>query len=97
MTEDEQQPSRDGFIAPLARYRGKFSPQKLAFNANLQEFAQQVSLLCNLETNGKVSSEEAYQEIKRIWKALKSSKQALIDNADSNPDSTEQDRPGPEA
>lgn len=97
MAEDEQQSNRDRFIAPLARYRGDFSPQKLAFNANLQEFAQQVALLCNLETNGKVSSEEAYQEIKRIWKALKSSKKSLLDGSEGDSASPGQEGPGPEA
>lgn len=83
--EESQSVKRDRFIAPLARYRGEFSPHNLAFNANLQEFAQQVSLLCNLETNGKVSSDEAYEEIKRMWRLLKSSKKNLIDSAPNSP------------
>lgn len=76
---------RDQFTSPLAKYNGEFSPQQLAFNANLQEFAQRVSLLCGLETNGKVSAQDTYKEIKRLWKSLKASKQELIDSKNPPP------------
>ncbi|MBD2325440.1 hypothetical protein H6G21_00990 [Alkalinema sp. FACHB-956] len=73
---------KDAFTMPYATYRGEFMPEHLLFNANLQEFAQRVSLLCNLETAGKVSPEETYQQIKQLWKDLKSSKKTLLDEAD---------------
>ncbi|MEM9151661.1 MAG: hypothetical protein AAGB19_14565, partial [Cyanobacteria bacterium P01_F01_bin.3] len=57
---------------------GEFTPQNLAFNANLQEFAQRVSLICGLETGGKVSSTDAYNDIKKLWKELKASKKNLL-------------------
>lgn len=78
---------RDKFISPLAKYQGEFSPQQLAFNANLQEFAQRVSLLCSLETNGKVSAQDTYKEIKQLWKSLKTSKQELLDSQTPPPPS----------
>ncbi|NES94319.1 MAG: hypothetical protein F6K32_03680 [Desertifilum sp. SIO1I2] len=65
------------FIYPRSTYRGDFTPENLMFNANLQEFAQRVSIVCNLETNGKVSSETAYQQIKDLWQQLKISKDNL--------------------
>ncbi|MBE9062737.1 hypothetical protein [cf. Phormidesmis sp. LEGE 11477] len=68
----------DNFVTPRSKYQGKFTPQNLAFNANLQEFAQRVSLICGLETGGKVSSAEAYKDIKKLWKNLKASKKNLI-------------------
>lgn len=77
---DLQPPSKDDFLFPRSKYWGEFSPQRLAFNANLQEFAQRVSFLCNLETGGKLEPEEAYNEIKRLWKDLKNSKKNLIDS-----------------
>lgn len=70
---------KDSFFHPQAKYRGEFSPEELAFNANLQEFASRVGIVCNLETGGKMSSEEAYSEIKQLWKQLKQSKQELLD------------------
>lgn len=68
---------RDEFLYPRSPYRGEFTPENLAFNANLQEFAQRVSYVCALETNGKISTEEAYKQIKSLWKQLKRSKKQL--------------------
>jgi hypothetical protein len=65
------------FLYPRSRYYGKVQPENLVFNANLQEFAQQVSYICNLETSGKISSEEAYQKIRVLWKQLKRTKKQL--------------------
>ncbi len=69
--------SRDDFFYPRSRYHGNFSPQHLAFNANLQEFAQKVGYICALETNGKLPPGAAYQQIKALWEQLKSSKKTL--------------------
>ena len=66
------------FLTPRSQYRGEFTPQNLAFNANLQEFAQRVSLICGLETGGKISSAQAYEDIKQLWKDLKASKKNLL-------------------
>lgn len=79
---DNTETSKNQFLYPTGRYRGEFTPEHLAFNANLQEFAQRVSLLCGLETGGKIPPEAAYQEIKQLWKQLKKSKQALLDQTD---------------
>ncbi|HEY9670814.1 MAG TPA: hypothetical protein V6D11_05170 [Waterburya sp.] len=67
----------DEFLYPRSRYYGQVKPQNLVFNANLQEFAQRVTVICNLETNDKLSSEEAYRQIKVLWKQLKRSKKQL--------------------
>lgn len=65
------------FASPRSRYRGQFKPENLLFNANLQEFAQRVMIISNLETGGKISPEASYKEIKSLWKNLKHSKQSL--------------------
>lgn len=70
---------KDSFFYPRARYYGDFKPENLAFNANLQEFAHRVAYICNLETGGKITSEDAYLEIRRLWKQLKRSKTELLD------------------
>jgi len=77
--------SKDNFLYPRSRYRGEFTPQQLAFNANLQEFAQRVGILCSLETGGKIKSSEAFDEIKQMWKQLETSKNELLDAPDSPP------------
>jgi glutathione peroxidase-family protein len=67
----------DNFLYPRSRYRGDFQPENLMFNANLQEFAQRVMFISNLETNGKLTPHESYREIKTLWKQLKTSKKSL--------------------
>jgi hypothetical protein len=72
---------RDKFLHPRSPYYGEFKPENLVFNANLQEFAQKISYICNLETAGKIPPGEAYVRIKDLWKELKVSKKELgIDN-----------------
>ncbi len=68
---------RDEFIFPRNRYYGDFKPENVVFNANLQEFAQRVNYICNLETGGKLPPDEAYEAIKDLWKQLKASKREL--------------------
>ena len=65
------------FLYPRSRYYGKVQPENLVFHANLQEFAQLVSYICNLETAGKISPEEAYEKIRDVWKQLKRSTKEL--------------------
>ncbi len=65
------------FLHPHYPYRGKVKPENLVFNANLQEFAQKVSYICNLETGGKIPPEDAYKQIKSLWKQVKRSKKQL--------------------
>jgi hypothetical protein len=43
----------------------------------LQEFAQRVSYISGLETGGKLSPEQAYEQVKSLWKQLKKSKKAM--------------------
>lgn len=68
---------RSEFLFPFSRYRGEVKPENLVFNANLQEFAQRVSLISGLESNGKLSPQEAYEQIESLWGQLKRSKHQL--------------------
>ena len=68
---------KENFLYPHSKYYGEFKPENLVFNANLQEFAQKVGYIVNLQTAGKVTSEEAYEKIKALWKKLKHSKKEL--------------------
>jgi hypothetical protein len=62
---------------PQSRYYGKFTPENLMFNANLQEFSHRVSIICALETGGKISSQDAFLEITELWQQLDQSKREL--------------------
>lgn len=68
---------KENFLYPRGRYYGQVKPENLVFNANLQEFAQRISYICNLETSGKIPPEQAYEQIKDLWKNLKRSKKEL--------------------
>jgi hypothetical protein len=68
---------KEQFLYPRSSYRGEFTPENMLFNANLQEFAQRVGYICNLETSGKIKPGEAYRHIKVMWKQLKQSKKEL--------------------
>jgi hypothetical protein len=74
MTQD---PHNNEFLAPRSRYYGRFTPENLAFNANLQEFALRVNTLCGLETGGKISPLEAYLEIRQLWQRLEETYSSL--------------------
>jgi hypothetical protein len=68
---------KDEFLYPRSTYRGEFTPENLVFNSNLQEFAHKVGYICTLETSGKLSSAEAYDRIRELWKTLKRSRKEL--------------------
>jgi hypothetical protein len=74
---NNREKQKNQFFYPQYPYRGEFTPENLLLNANLQEFAQKVSYICNLETNGKISSQLAYLQIKDLWKKLNSSAKNL--------------------
>ena len=65
------------FLFPQSRYYGTFSPENLVFNANLQEFSYRISIICALETGGKISSQDAYSQVTELWQQLQQSKQNL--------------------
>ena len=69
--------NKNDFLHPHYSYHGKVKPENLVFNSNLQEFAHKISYICNLETGGKLPPEQAYQQIKSLWKDLKKSRKEL--------------------
>ncbi|MCP9785032.1 hypothetical protein [Cyanobium sp. N5-Cardenillas] len=63
-------------------YRGSdWSPERLMFHQNLESFADQVGLIVGLQANGKMSQDEAYEKIKKIWKGLKFTRDSLFDGS----------------
>ena len=78
-----------GVRSPLEAYSGyrgeDWTPQRLAFHQNLTAFAERVGLIVGLQSNGKMSQDEAYVEICRIWKDLKESKKHLLADGTDQP------------
>jgi len=75
----------EGVRSPMpavSSYRGQdWTPQRLAFHQNLETFAERVGLIVALQSNGKLSQEEAYAEIRRTWNQLKDSKTTLLNHS----------------
>lgn len=74
---DHNQVEKNNFLYHRYQYQGKFNPENLVFNANLQEFSQRVGYICNLETRGKLSPQQSYEQIQALWEELTKSYQAL--------------------
>jgi len=71
-------PDKDNFLYPKPTFQGETTLPNLMFDANLQEFSQRVGMICALENGGKITTEEAYHEIKVLWKKLKESKVNIL-------------------
>ena len=60
-------------------YRGDdWTPTSLVFHQNLESFAERVGLIVALQSNGKLTQEQAYDQIRTIWKKLGESKKDLL-------------------
>ena len=71
-------------MEPHGSYRGDdWSPERLAFHQNLESFADRVGLIVGLQSNGKIGQEQAYSQIKKLWKEIKQSKDALLKAGES--------------
>ena len=72
----------DSVQSPLeshSSYRGEdWSPKRLVFHQNLESFADRVGLIVGLQSNGKLTQEQAYSLIRKVWKELKLSKDVLL-------------------
>jgi hypothetical protein len=72
-------PGKEEFIYPHRPFRGEFTPENLLLDANLQEFATRVGIICALENSGKLSPLDAYEQIKVLWQQLEASRHQLFE------------------
>ncbi|MBD2438085.1 hypothetical protein [Nostoc sp. FACHB-110] len=75
---------KHNFIYQRYQYSGKFTTKNLVFNTNLQEFAQRVGYISNLQTAGKLSMYDSYEQIEHLWEQLKENFQMLNLEPDIN-------------
>jgi hypothetical protein len=68
---------KSDFLNPRSRFHGEFTPENLVFDSNLQEFSHRVGIICALETGGKLTPEQAFEQIRSLWQQLELSKQQL--------------------
>jgi hypothetical protein len=71
--------NKEDFIYPQKPFRGEFTPENLLLDANLQEFAGRVGIICALENSGKLSPLDAYEQIKVLWHQLETSRKHLFE------------------
>ncbi len=57
----------DSLLYQNNSYHGPTNPENLIFNDRLQAFNQKVSFICSLETAGKLTPQESYQQIEHLW------------------------------
>jgi hypothetical protein len=60
------------FFCPQARYTGTPLPGHETFNFHFQYFANRVSLLCALQTGGKLSPSDAHRRLLHLWQEFES-------------------------
>ena len=82
LNSNQPEGDQEGVRSPLeahSSYRGDdWTPTSLIFHQNLESFAERVGLIVALQSNGKLSQEEAYAQIRTIWKKLGESKKDLL-------------------
>jgi hypothetical protein len=67
-------------IQGFSHYRGSdWTPERLAFHQNLEQFADRVGLIVGLQGNGKISQEVAYDQIRQLWASLRDSRSSLLE------------------
>ena len=80
---DGKRTAESGVTPPMeaySSYRGSdWSPERLAFHQNLESFAERVGLIVGLQSNGKMSQDQAYDEIRKLWQSLRTSKDNLLE------------------
>lgn len=67
----------DSVIYPRSSYYGGLTVEYLAYNAGLQEISQKIADICALESEKKISAEQAYEEIKNLWAQFKQNQSEL--------------------
>lgn len=67
-------------LEAFSPYHGEdWTPERLAFHQNLEQFADRVGLIVGLQGNGKISQEMAFDQIKQLWAGLRNSKITLLE------------------
>jgi hypothetical protein len=70
-------------MSPMEAFSGyhgaDWTPERLLFHQNLEQFADRVGLIVGLQGNGKITQDAAYDEIKKLWSLLRTSRSSLFD------------------
>ncbi|NJK36004.1 MAG: hypothetical protein HC919_14290 [Oscillatoriales cyanobacterium SM2_2_1] len=64
-------------MAYYRRFHGRFTPQNLVFDANLQDFAVRVGYISARENSGQLPAAEAFDQVRILWEQLSRSYELL--------------------
>ncbi|MBD2388037.1 hypothetical protein H6G32_21940 [Cylindrospermum sp. FACHB-282] len=67
----------DTFIYPPSLYCNNPTPENIAFNTQLQKLAAEIAYISGLEASGLISPDEAYKEVKALWKQFQQFKKGI--------------------
>ena len=59
------------FLYPQSPYAENFTSNNFPLDADLSEFCIIICYVCRLESEGKMTHEEAYNQIKNVWHELR--------------------------
>lgn len=79
MTTSKQQQAKEEFLYPTPHLNPEsdISFLDIATINNINNFSHHVSYLSNMAIGGKMTPENAYKEIKKLYKAMKQSHKSL--------------------
>jgi hypothetical protein len=75
--EDKMMTHNSDFIHPHSHYYGELTPENVQFHNQMEDFVQESTMISNLAGNGKMSLDDAFGEIEKLWQQLIQSKQEL--------------------
>ena len=68
--DNKRKNAKNEFLCPKSAYRGQDCLDGFIFNSNLQEFTHRLGYISGLHTNGKLSSQDAFQYIEQLWEKV---------------------------
>ncbi len=77
-TDDDEPLAIRSPLEGHSSYRGQdWRPERLLLHQNLESFAERVGLIVAMQGSGKISQDRAFAAIRRLWKDLRNSRDAI--------------------
>ncbi|MBW4600532.1 MAG: hypothetical protein KME29_13280 [Calothrix sp. FI2-JRJ7] len=69
--------NEENFLGSQNHYYGQPRKEDLIFSSKLKEFSEAIDMICALQRDENMTSQEAYEEMELLWKSLSRSKTKL--------------------
>ncbi|OKH28675.1 hypothetical protein NIES2101_43590 [Calothrix sp. HK-06] len=70
--------NEENFLCSKRSYYSQIKPGGLIFYSNLKKITHKVTVINNLEALGEITSQEASEKIKRLWRSLNRTKKLRL-------------------